>query len=321
MRIISTKQVKVAITFALMMVCGWLLWRDRALLGSLSQARWEGICLVMGFMLIFLWLNGLVLNIMLEPARVRLGVQESFHLSVMTNAGNALLPLSAGVLFRAHYLKTQRGVSFGYFMGSLLGIYIVNFLLVFLIGALTLAVLYLSGGRTVVPLLVFFASAALGMGALLWKPELAALLPETLKKRARTALEGWRSLIDDRRLLLKLFVLLGANIFVAGGMAWASFFAIGSDLGLAESLVLSVTSSLGLFVKLTPGNLGVNELLFVLGGRSVGLDPGITVLATAVSRAAQYATMLLMLPLSLHALYGKSWKLAIREAMNKGSRV
>lgn len=295
----------------------WFVVHDEASMEALRNADPRGLLVAVGCMILFLWSNGLVLNVMMRSAGVKLGFFESLHLSVVTNAGNSFLPLSAGMGLRAFYLNARHGVSLGYFLGSLLGIYVVNFLVVFSIGTLAMGFLAWEGNAGVLPLLVGFSGATVALAALVLRPDLVRLMPRALARWVEPVLGGWKSLLSHKVLLFELAGFSLLNVILSSGLLAASFSAIGVGLDVRTSVYLSVVNSLGIFVKITPGNLGVNELILLGGGMAVKLDPHDVILASAVSRASQYLTLLLLLPFGLYALFGANWRGVLRNVLKK----
>ncbi len=314
------------LSFVLVGICVWFVLKDANTLSRLANTNPLGIGIASLCMIAFLWSNGLVLNEMLRAWNVSLKPLTSFSLSVVTNAGNTFLPLSAGMGLRALYLRKTLGVPLPAFLGALAGIYIVNFLVVFATGFVMLALLRANGSALSHWLLVAFGIATSGLAFVAFAPlvaprfankglkRLSVLMPGSVAKRFFNIFTSWQALLADKRAVGTIALYSILNVALSSGLLWGSFSALGESLSMESALFLSVMNSLAIFLKITPGNLGVNEVLLLAAGSTLSLDPGLVALAAGISRAVQYGTMLFLLPFGLVFLFGAGWKASLAEA-------
>ena len=78
------------------------------------------------FLIVFL-LEGLFVKITLQAFDKGITVKESFYISTISRIGNYLLPMRAGAIFRATYLKNKYNFEYSKFLSTLYGYYIILF--------------------------------------------------------------------------------------------------------------------------------------------------------------------------------------------------
>lgn len=128
-----------------------------------------------------------------------------------------------------------------------------------------------------------FRRLRLGFGPLIWLHNKSA---EVL----RVSVEN----LADRMYLLKI-VLLGLAIFARTVLLYHLYFLIlGIQLDFAALAVFYAFSKLSFYVNLTPGNLGVQEILWGALGELVGIGMAQGVLVSALARVFNTGVILLL---------------------------
>jgi uncharacterized membrane protein YbhN (UPF0104 family) len=186
------------------------------------------------------------------------GWLRSVRVALAASAAN-LLPLPGSLIVRTAALK-QSGSTFKRSLGvtSLLGVLWIG-VTITLVGAVALtASVGVGGALCVVGLLV--SSAVL----------------RVLNQR----------LEPSRTLLLGCLLVAVAKVLVAALNVWLAFRALGAEIDLVGSVIISSSAVLATAAGFFPGGLGLRELLSSFLAQAAGYDSAIAVLATALERLA-----------------------------------
>lgn len=205
--------------------------------------------------------NGLILKYFLEPFTIKLKFKEWFGLSVITSMGNYLTPFRGGAVARAIYLKKVYQFSFAHFLSTLAGIYIIIFLVYSFVGLLTMFFLYQSLG--IFNVLIFFVFLAIFLsllGIVIFLPKIKETKHHFLNLFINV-INGWHLIKSDKKVvgIIGLISLINVGIMVL--MMFLEFRVFGIEISLLRVLFLSIVSTLGLFISITPGALGIKEAI------------------------------------------------------------
>jgi uncharacterized membrane protein YbhN (UPF0104 family) len=203
------------------------------------------------------------------------------------NASSLLnyLPLRFGTLFRADYLKRHYGVSYTRFA-------------VFLV-IVTLLIVSTAGGAGLLALVGAYGlatTASRALAAVLLVAILGALvllrfdLPLRIRyRRLQEALEQLRrhrrDVLGAKRALFATSGLLLGNTLLAAARLGVIYHSLGQDLQPAGFVILGSLGFVGIMVGLTPGALGIREVILGTGATILGVPPEIGVLAAVIDRA------------------------------------
>jgi uncharacterized membrane protein YbhN (UPF0104 family) len=205
----------------------------------------------------------------------------------LQNAASLLnfAPMKFGTLFQANYLKRHYGLPYTHFAGFFL---YATFLMVATATSVGLAVLIgvygLEGYESKILALVFAASAT-GSLALLFVP-----LPQPKGKgRLSTILRGFLGsrvqICKEAKTILVSAALLIMNFLLYAGRIGIIYHSMGKDLHPCGYLVLGGLGFVVLFIGLTPGGLGVREIVLPSGAVALGIPFEVGVLAALIDRA------------------------------------
>ncbi len=230
------------------------------------------------YLLIF-FLEGLFILVTLKTFDKVIGRKESFFLATVSRIGNYLLPMRAGAIFRATYLKKKYSFSYSNFLSTLYGYYIIFFLtnaLVALIVLLLKDSFYSTSSPT---LSIFFLVIVVGMLILIF-----FRFPfEKIIKRKNgfifkilsfldRFIKGWDLIVKERKsFLMLLFIALG-NILLNILVVFIEFNAIGKLVNLLDVILYTCISGVSLLISITPGSLGIREGAFLITSKSIGLS-------------------------------------------------
>lgn len=196
-----------------------------------------------------------------------------------------LLPLKAGTVMRAAYLRSRHGFSYSRFGVFAVYLTLLTALITAAVGLGCLVTAYGLGTTTNRVFAVLLAGSVALTGSLLllplpvpsWGGRLGGLLRDLLRSR-RELLARPRSLAAPAAGLLAVYLLgvLRLGVIFAG---------LGLEARPAGLLLLGALGQLSLLANLTPGGLGVRELLVGVGATVLGVPMEAGLVAALIERA------------------------------------
>ncbi len=253
------------------------------------------------------WLSWLLNTITLAVALRGLGIRVPFgELFGLQVAGGLLnhLPMRAGTLYRARYLKRRSGLLYAHFAS----LFVMNSLLMIaaagLTGSIALAATYGLAQPSAVVLFVLLNGCTLAALVALLVP-----LPEVRAThwfgRAWNDLRSGHAQLRAQSAIIPTLLLMHTLSFgcAAAGFACA-YRAVGLEVPLGGCLLLGTIGVLAVYVSITPAGLGINEFVIGAAASLVVAPLATSVLASAVMRGV---ALLWFVTAGLPALV-RSWK-------------
>ncbi len=198
---------------------------------------------------------------------------ESFMLSAVVTASNAILPANPGATFRAVYMKKAHAFPYGYFASSTLLSFIVTTLLMSLVAMAVLLMINRELGYfrldLFVALPIIAVIASLG---LLLRTRSTSEQQSTRGSMWQSFKAGYFSLVRDRRIVYTS-ILIAATNFLVASLVWVFVlrdFAPGT--AVLEGLLFAASQIVSGLITLTPGAAGFQEVVGVYVGQSFALS-------------------------------------------------
>jgi uncharacterized membrane protein YbhN (UPF0104 family) len=290
---------------------GWTAWyvwghrQDFAIITQVPPAYALALyCLFIGTIVC----NGLYTRDLLLVFDIRLRTREWFSLSVSTAAASFILPLRGGAGIRALYLKAHYCFSFSDFFRTLSAMYLMYFVVHGSMGILGMLLLWRQGSPFDVLFAVLFGmSTCLTATCLLWRFPIRASTRFPLRQVAAFC-NSWALLRASHMLFIRLMAYTVVYTLVALVRAKVAFAAYGVDLSWGGAMFQAAGQSIAVLVSLTPGSLGVVELMSVYMGRSLSYTPAEALMVQALLRVVAWTTLLVLTPVALRILSLRSVK-------------
>lgn len=244
---------------------------------------WSGLLLFLMSVLI-LTANGLYLRIFAKKFNLDLHVKEWFGLAAVTAMGNYLTPLSGGLVARATYLKRRYDFPYAHFLAMLAANYMIAFTVISVTGIVTLLTLTGTGSFSW-PVLLFFLVTLSTILLVLLVPSTSIGSRHRWLLFVHHAMEGLNAIRRDGALLGKLIVLTFFSIAVGAFLFFIVFNAIGVTVPFRLALLIHLLTSFTVLINITPGNLGVQEVVTSLAAAILGAGADAGLLASLVVRA------------------------------------
>jgi uncharacterized membrane protein YbhN (UPF0104 family) len=325
LRLLARPAVPIGLSLAACGLLGWYLLQhqDKWQTVSLASPWLLGVCAAAA--LAALLAPGPIFWVMTSRVGRNVGLAESIWLAVMTSAINSVVPLHAGAAARGVYLKRRHDLDLSAFAATFLGYNILR-LFAAAVAACAAGGWLLSwqdsGGPSPqgpssarlsisgLEILVFIAGALAlaAIGACLVRPawlgrfgfgelEENRLLRPLLRFQA-----GWHELMRCPHFLLKLLALVMLQITAEMVMVWAAWGAVGVPLSAAAVVLVTSFGILTALTGLTPGGLGIVELVSVAVGATVAVEPTHGIAAGLVARSVSLAVLAAATPVALAGL-------------------
>lgn len=204
-----------------------------------------------------------------------LGVPLSFAESfALTQAATLLnyLPMQAGTVLRARVLKQKRALSYTRYVAVMSALAVVG------VGSGAVDGLVALPFARALPEPIRQATGV-GFGIVIGLVIVFLFLPfermplgdGRLARRVRELVDGWQAIKGHPRVLLTICLTTAATPLLLGLRLWICFGALELPVGLAEAVLLGAAILVSVPFNVTPGGLGVRELVGSAVGAAVGL--------------------------------------------------
>ena len=215
---------------------------------------------LLALLIILTWLSASTQSyVLFRACGAKIGYIESFILSMAAAFGN-YLPMRAGTVIRAHYMKSVHQLSFMAF-GSIFSLRLVLTIIASgLIGLTATFYIALVDDRLSIELLlIFLACALIPFTVYLWKPTVTDRSKGRAYRLWQQFSDGFHHLKDQPLIAVYcLIAILFQNFFLALRFYIASH-AVGMEVDLAVILTLVPLANLVSFMAITPGGIGMRE--------------------------------------------------------------
>tara|TARA_Y100000991_G_C21962883_1_gene345376 strand:- start:748 stop:1695 length:948 start_codon:yes stop_codon:yes gene_type:complete len=226
-------------------------------------------------------INGYMIKQYISVFEVKLDFVEWFGLVWVQSFGN-LLPMSAGLLSNAAYLKVKRQVGTSKFISYVIGDTVVKFLVLGSISIVIIVYEFLIGGEFQKTVLVFtFLILFVGL--------LAVFFP-SLKSNNKIfnwfvkIQLGWLDIKKNKQVLAFSFLSQIAALFLIGLQTYIVFNLLGVNLPFSLVLLITIFTSIIRIASIFPGNLGLRESISGYFTLAFNLTFSIGVLASMIQR-------------------------------------
>jgi len=296
------KYIKFLLTISVISLFGVYIYRNPEILISLQDLNPAFIIIIIVLLLVVFLLEGLFVKVTLQAFGRDISVKESFYISTISRMGNYLLPMRAGAVFRAAYLKNKYNFEYSKFLSTLYGYYIILFLLYAVIGIVSLSVKWIFGDELYLILLVSFLVLFVLMLTLMF---FRIPLQRLIKKKEGfwgkvveffdRFIRGWDTIVKNKKLLKQLIIIILGHIFFNTVVIFIEFIALGIDVDILNLILYSSLSGVSLLFSLTPGSLGIREGVFLITSQSLGLAQGQILQLAIIDRGIIFILLVIMI--------------------------
>ncbi len=296
------KYISPLITIFVLMLFGFYLYQNPEIIELVLSTNWTYIVLIMGVYLLVFLFEGLFIKISLDIFQKSIKVGESFFLATVSRIGNYLLPMRAGAVFRATYLKKKHDFPYSNFLSTFYGYYVIFFLTNSVISVGILLIKYFNNNELYLTLMTFFSLILVGMLALIF---IRLPIDRFIKKTdgiigkmltyLNKFIKGWDLIVKDSKDFLMLLLISFGNIFLNVIIVYIEFIAIDKVPKILDVIFYTAISGVSLLVSITPGSLGIREGIFLLTSKSLGLEEHEIMRLAFLDRGVMFILLLICL--------------------------
>lgn len=297
-------------TLSSIVLCVFLVWVTYYVYNNyddlkiITNLKWYEIMMLAVMHCIFLYNSGLFTKLFLEDFDIRLTVNEYFGLSVISTAFNYLTPFRGGAFVRAAYLKRKHNFDYKKSAGTLVGNYIIIYWINCLFGVISCVLLYSIEGVFSPILLSLFTACFIALSIFMVYPlqlpnlKMLGSVPHVFN----SIMSSWNTIRGNVRLVIKLSLITISNVVVGSVIMYFEFSFLGVDISYIHAVVISMVSGLSLLVSITPGSIGIKEIVVIFTSNVIGISTSEALLVSMVDRG-----IVVILCLCLSLVYSKKF--------------
>ncbi len=195
------------------------------------------------------------------------------------------VPMKFGTVFRANYLKRHYGLSYAHFGAFSVYLTLLIAIAAATVGLVVLVTVYDIAKYETKILAVAFLSVLAFSFSFAFIPLPIPTGSGKLSTTIRNFLAGRRRVTGNKRVLFVCTAFFVGNFILASVKLGIIYNSMGQNIHPAGYLVLGALAYLTMFVNLTPGSLGVRELVLSSGAVVLGVPLEVGLLAAMVDRA------------------------------------
>jgi uncharacterized membrane protein YbhN (UPF0104 family) len=237
----------------------YYVWAHRSEFTGVSQVSFGELSLLVAFGLSTLAFAAAQMWLLLRASDIAIGFGECFVLGCAAGFGN-YLPMRAGTLIRAHYLKSVHGLRYARFAGVSGLRSIITVLATGALGLVGTVAVAADGGHLSVALLLgFFAMLVLPLSAWFVRVPERKESDGRLRRMFLDFLRGVALIREQPKASFWAFVWVILQELSMVARFYVATRATGGETALSLLLLLSPVAALASYAALTPGALGLRE--------------------------------------------------------------
>ena len=233
--------------------------------------------------IVFQILQGYLLKLFTNIFYVKLNFLTSFGLICMQSFGN-YLPLNAGVIYNAGYLKTQKNLPVTKFVSLMASSTMLMILAYGFIGTVILLFHFFSSGNISISMIVILLLFIIAGLIFLFVPITSFKKKNRIVKWIDSIQSGWKMIRKNKVILVKITIIHTITLILLSVRFLLIFRDLNIDIGITGIIILTIMTTVLRFNSIFPGNLGLRES--VAGGvsKSFGFSFNIGLLAGIIDR-------------------------------------
>jgi hypothetical protein len=281
------RSVRWLIVGVVLAALGWYVWHAREQLGIITRFDLRYLAPMLAVALVQPLVNGWIGKRLAGEFGVRLSGLEAYALATINALGNYLPIPQAGAMARGLYLKRVHRLAYGRYAASVVVTYVSAAVLYGAAGLAGLTALWASG--RVAPWELWLIFGALSSSVILFTP-LSGLVP--LPRRLSGVREGLAAL-RQHHVLSKIMTLQLCLVGLTSTGFWLACRALpgGEQVNWLMGLMMGLLVMASGVLNVTPGNLGVEQMVAMLTALLLRVDPSLAFLASSLYRAMAIVTI------------------------------
>jgi uncharacterized membrane protein YbhN (UPF0104 family) len=266
---------------------------------SISQVPIRHLLGLYGLTLGVVICNGLFIKYALQSYAIKLGYRDWLSITIATSIMNYVIPFRGGAGFRALYLKRQYDFAITDFLSTLSGMLLIHFVVNGFIGLLGMSLLWYEGALFNPLLALFFGAVVLGAGMAIYLPFPTGHWTHPVLTKLIQIKKGWHMLRQDVAIYAPLWIVMIACAGLSTAQFKLSFDAFNVELSWGGILFYTAGQNLAALATLTPGALGIMEVLGIYMAAHLAFSTSEALLVQGLFRFVFLTTLCSALPLAL----------------------
>ncbi len=278
----------------------WYVYLNTESFRPIAEVSWLDILILISAFLVIMVCNGISILVVSEAFQVQLLVKEWLSLSFAASFANYFLPFKGGAGMRALYMSRIHYLPLVEFVSTLGILYLMHVVVNGLVAIIGLILIAAHDGSVNVTLLIFFIFVtAAGLMVMVVDINVQSDSQPFLRRQLSQFLAAWRRVRQNRVLVSKLWAL---TVLLALAGVWqchAAFEAASVSLSWPGVMLYAASKNLATLISLTPGSLGIVELISIYLGGLLGYGTADALLVQGLIRAVAVGVLLLAGPVAL----------------------
>lgn len=243
--------------------------------------------------------NGVFIFVVTSAFKLRLKSIEWLSLSVASSFANYFLPFKGGVGLRAIYMSKLHGFPITDFISTLSVMYLMHIVINGVLALTGIVLIKASGGPVDTEVFFFFSMTAV-FGVLLVSVRLSSDVEHLSFPLAHLSkvVAAYSRIRQDRLLSAKLWLLMLFVTIITVLQCMVAFDAIAIQLSWGGVFLYTASKNLAMLVSLTPGSLGIAEVISIYLGNILGYSTAEALLVQGLIRSVAITVLLLSGPMS-----------------------
>lgn len=257
--------------FIIVIALIYFLSKQEDALSLLKGINVNGVYILVGTSPLFLLSNALILKKILHLFNVRLLLRECMGICSATAVGNLLTAFGGGTITKAVYLERRYAFPYTAFLSSMSAVYMIDLLLVGIMGSTVIALKGLLDSREGIAAFVVFLFLGIIAFTLTVAPVRFKDRNGRIARKLVDLVRGWERIRADRKLIFSIGLLLLINNILAAIELMAGYYAFSTKVDFPTALLIGMLTGLLTVIKLTPANLGVQEGVIAFSSMFMGI--------------------------------------------------
>lgn len=242
--------------------------------------------------------NSGILRTTLKPLGIIMNRYDAYKITVISSFVNFFAPVVGGIGTKAVYLKSEYGLDYSSFASAAYANYMIMFIASFSFGLIGILISNGAINNNIGRLLsVFFAGSIIFFILILLQGHRVTQLVKKYKAKHKILKrlidnltkidESWEKIRNDGRMIGMVCFWSVITLLSLSLVYWASMKSVNIDTSASSIMIFTALSSVALLFNLTPGGLGIRELLYSSVYSITAINANNVVTFSLVDRASQ----------------------------------
>jgi uncharacterized membrane protein YbhN (UPF0104 family) len=275
--------ISLVIFLAVIILGVWFFYRHAEEFRKVTEIG-VGSFIALSFLVILtIFVAGLEIMAIVRIFRTRLSVWEGFGLSALNVMVNFYFT-KAGIAAKGIYLKKKHNFPYTQYLSTVGGAYVISLLVQGVLGVIFCLAIAPSMGLQFQILFAFVIVSLMGL-APFFIPKIKLKKQSSLFARIDKMLEGWHIIKEHRRMIAVLIAVNFCIIILLTLRLYVAFHSLGYDVGFWPCLVMAPLWTLSIVLSITPGSIGIRQVIFGYSSKLLGIGLTEGVLASTIDHA------------------------------------